>query len=865
MNSKRASKRISGLVVACACLALSLTACSGTGGGSAKPDPSSNKDDVGGTEESTDQDTATSSHEEESDTEDPTSTPGIGSSDEATGATDDETDTPEDTGSQSDESSDDSNSGSTDVGSETASNDTASDDTGSGDTGSEDTGSEDTGSEEETDESDSAVSTESQDTGSETESESEIPVCESHAEKRCHEVSVYWFDSCGAPEEVAMECTGNTECSGGGGEPMCVCKTHWTGENCDACVGNRDLETDCATCLPGYEGEDCESRCIRYVRDDAEEAGDGLNWENALTDIQVAIDSAASVVETDKVVSCEVWVAGGTYFIRKQDPKDTLYLRKNVAVYGGFTGDETERDVRDPEANVTILDGRDSDDPVMAERAEHVVTAEEESLLDGFLVTNGRALEIADDYGAGVRVEGVALTLRNMRFEENIAYSGGALSCREGSLRIENGLFVENTARYGGALDAVNCSVSAIGTVFRKNEALSDGGAWNIEKGSVLIEDSEFVECEAYNAGAILASSVDGLFIGHTRFVNNRASSDYGTIRLRGYGKSEVENSEFAGNYAYGFAGSVDYVGLGNEPSLMLSNNLFLGNVSDHAGQEVRANNGIVYLERNRFVVLDDGSSGSIYVFYGMYLGEGSSVKGNLFAGCHFGGCLRFDNDVNIVANTFIVEDPYYGPGAIKKGSIVGNILWGYELGPWGYEPPELVVFGYNDSKTLEDESIIGSNGNISSDPLFSQQGLPAPGKFDGYGLYNEYNEEKMSTVLRDSTASWEPGALAGLVIEVRSTQDMNLDPDQWLYVYDNSETELFILGDLDLDMGTRYRFQNYHLSAESPCIDAGYGNLGPETDLDGNPRVDVESVENTGYGDIDYYDIGAFEYQPVQ
>ncbi len=54
------------------------------------------------------------------------------------------------------------------------------------------------------------------------------------------------------------------------------------------------------------------------------------------------------------------------------------------------------------------------------------------------------------------------------------------------------------------------------------------------------------------------------------------------------------------------------------------------------------------------------------------------------------------------------------------------------------------------------------------------------------------------------------------------------------------------------------------HIGAGSPCIDAANGDVAPEHDKDGNPRVDDPGTEpNTGTGDPDYVDMGAYEYQP--
>jgi len=53
------------------------------------------------------------------------------------------------------------------------------------------------------------------------------------------------------------------------------------------------------------------------------------------------------------------------------------------------------------------------------------------------------------------------------------------------------------------------------------------------------------------------------------------------------------------------------------------------------------------------------------------------------------------------------------------------------------------------------------------------------------------------------------------------------------------------------------------HLTGSSPCIDAADGDVDPELDIEGNPRVDVTTVVDTGVGDPTYVDMGAYELQP--
>jgi spore coat protein CotH len=53
----------------------------------------------------------------------------------------------------------------------------------------------------------------------------------------------------------------------------------------------------------------------------------------------------------------------------------------------------------------------------------------------------------------------------------------------------------------------------------------------------------------------------------------------------------------------------------------------------------------------------------------------------------------------------------------------------------------------------------------------------------------------------------------------------------------------------------------NWVTTSLSPLIDAGWGTGHPEFDLLGRPRVDTPSALNRGAGEIDYVDIGQYEY----
>ena len=98
---------------------------------------------------------------------------------------------------------------------------------------------------------------------------------------------------------------------------------------------------------------------VIYVSAHATGANDGTCWTDAFIDLQ---DGVAAAQPGD-----EIWVAAGVY---KPDRGTgnrlmSFELVSGVGVYGGFSGDETCLDERDPQANPTILSGDllDNDDP----------------------------------------------------------------------------------------------------------------------------------------------------------------------------------------------------------------------------------------------------------------------------------------------------------------------------------------------------------------------------------------------------------------------------------------------------------------------------------------------------------------------
>jgi hypothetical protein len=126
---------------------------------------------------------------------------------------------------------------------------------------------------------------------------------------------------------------------------------------------------------------------IIYVDQDATGQNDGSSWTNAYTDLNEALDVAQ--------YGDSVWVAEGTYFPADDDNRHQHFtLRNGVKLIGGFMGTETEKEQRDWETYLTILDGDigvpgDSTDNSYS--VLHILPCDSTTWLDGFVVQHGQA------------------------------------------------------------------------------------------------------------------------------------------------------------------------------------------------------------------------------------------------------------------------------------------------------------------------------------------------------------------------------------------------------------------------------------------------------------------------------------------
>jgi hypothetical protein len=200
---------------------------------------------------------------------------------------------------------------------------------------------------------------------------------------------------------------------------------------------------------------------IVYVKKDATGNNDGTSWTNAFTELQPAINLACE--------GTAIWVAAGTYQpteipFDEHDGNErlkTFHLRKDVQLYGGFTGTETTLSARNPATNLTILDGNGGYHTLIATALTRA------TVIDGFTIRGGSANQggVTSTYagasfttfrGGGMLLNAASPTINNCIFKNNLANLGSAFAARFGSEPLLiNCLLANNTAAAGAVAPSV--------------------------------------------------------------------------------------------------------------------------------------------------------------------------------------------------------------------------------------------------------------------------------------------------------------------------------------------------------------------------------------------------------------------------
>ena len=324
-----------------------------------------------------------------------------------------------------------------------------------------------------------------------------------------------------------------------------------------------------------------------YVDIDAPPGGDGLSWATAYQYPWDAIQPLYLQPNPYPGRTVEIWVAEGLY--RGQEHWHGINISGPITVLGGFKGDETDRDARNPELHPVVISGDvNGDDTVSGDNRD-------DNLLIGADVRFGSYSGVR--LHEPPRIEGITLqgyTLVGCRMGGGVVRNCVIQDCARGAELLSEGSFegcrilrcglqdanADGAVRvrapwihsyqilttlYGpdpGRARIVNCQI--IG-----NEG-SEGGGVTIEDGvdASVVRCLEVVNCEFNHnngllGGAIYAAedewSAYRLLIENCTFFDNRAAPEWsagGFFNHNGLSQSaadftvQIRNSIFWSNWA---------------------------------------------------------------------------------------------------------------------------------------------------------------------------------------------------------------------------------------------------------------------------------------------------------------------------
>jgi len=433
-------------------------------------------------------------------------------------------------------------------------------------------------------------------------------------------------------------------------------------------------------------GTNTKAPCVVYVNAASGDDGSlGTAWVTAMATVPGAIDRA-------KNSGCDVWVAAGTY---KPTPSAessvSIVLSKNLGLYGGFRGTETDLSQRDFAANVTVLDGDIGEIGNSNDNTANVVIGAEGATLDGFTVTGGAGSAYQ---GGGILNRATGFTVSNCIVTGNIATENGAGISSEGASFVLRDSVIRNNSAPGSA-EGVGVYISGNDSLvercaFRDNTVGANGSAaLSVHDATgVVISNSEFSGNVGANGGGleVLDASV---LVANSRFFGNRAKQG-GAISLAGYPSLRIVDCVFDGNSALTLGGAI----YAQANAVDVERCIFTANTAVTNGGAIASKEG------------QPASRIANSIFFGNSTGSAN------------GGAIAYgDGTLSLISTTIASNNAGTGGGiyavdGIGHFDLLNTILW-------DNTPDDVRGGTVTASYTITSGAALVGTGNFRSDPLF--------------------------------------------------------------------------------------------------------------------------------------------------
>lgn len=382
--------------------------------------------------------------------------------------------------------------------------------------------------------------------------------------------------------------------------------------------------------------------------------------------------------------------------------------------------------------------------------------------------------------------EGPATVIRGFTFSGGRALEGGAAYLEDSSPTLENNVFLDSNADAGGGAIYVRRGSPVFhGCEFRDNRAESNGGAIFVEASSIEIRDSSFfdnttaLDRDAFG-GAVCLDVGSSAILDGNRFEDNRASRGGGGIYAACLQPVRITDSVFDGNVA-AFGVTEEGPAFGGAVYLAVASDFVLD------GNMVR---------RNR-----SGSfGGGVFAFGSQGLITDNRMTGNA---SKFGGAVAIrDGVVSMLDNLVRDNQAKDGGGLHVDGAAEQTVI-------------------ANNWLVSNAAKVRGGGAYIGAVPFFTANTVAGNASVSGGGIYVHGCAPIVTNCIL-----W--GNLGDEVLGEATVSYSN--------VWGGAD------GPGNIDTNPRFadgHNGDFHLSAVSPCIDAGNeGAPGlPRRDFEGDPR----------------------------
>lgn len=280
-----------------------------------------------------------------------------------------------------------------------------------------------------------------------------------------------------------------------------------------------------------------------YVSPEGKAKQDGTSWTTATT-LKTALNHA--------IAGDQVWVKSGTYLVTSgTDRSKSFKLKAGVQLYGGFLGMEVNLNERQVDSRST-LSGDINKVGSDADNSYTILTllsdTDNNSIVDGFVITGGTARNFKEGFTTGNTGGGIYIAATNERFPAhqinnctitlNKGHNGAGVYLAGGDTSFDNCLFTHNVADFmGGAV--YNQGAAGQANILFTNCSFENNGA---DYGGALANNGEngianplSLECTfRFNVARSNGSSVYNMTneTGDCSFISERCVFENNTSQL---------------------------------------------------------------------------------------------------------------------------------------------------------------------------------------------------------------------------------------------------------------------------------------------------------------------------------------------